>query len=134
MAEPWLHLAHRAAARRSTVLGPPSSSPPRVAGPPAQASFFTRGARGRTPPAVWYRSAQGLQLWRGAPVGPDLGRRFGVDRVASWPLRAERVEGRLFVLDKKGFEKDHLLLGEIVARRIAGELDQFYMTQQLRSG
>jgi signal transduction histidine kinase len=134
--EPWLHLAHRAGGSLERLREAPTTFPLLVAEPLADASFFTRGARGRTPAAVWYRSAQaqGLELWRGTPVGPDLCRRFAIDRVASWPLKAERVEGRLFVLDKKGFEKDHLLLGEIVARRIAAELDQFYTTQQLRSG
>ncbi|HEV7516571.1 MAG TPA: histidine kinase, partial [Thermoanaerobaculia bacterium] len=136
--EPWLHLAHRTGGGLDgleRLREAPTAFPLLVAEPLAEASFFSRGTRGRRrPPAVWYRTAAGLDLWRGAPVGADLGRRFAIDRVASWPLKTERVEGRLFILDKKGFEKDHLLLGEIVARRIAAELDQFYTTQELRSG
>ena len=134
MDEPWLHLALRSGGSLERLREAPTAFPLLVAPPLGEVSFFTPGTRGRKPPAVWYRSAEGLSLWRGAPVGAELCRRFAIDRVASWPLRAERVEGRLFVLDKKDFEKDHLLLGEIVARRIAAELDQFYITQQLRSG
>jgi signal transduction histidine kinase len=153
MDEPWLHLALRSGGSLERLREAPTAFPLLVAEPLGEVSFFTQGTRGRKPPwywlrwlrprnptepvpppAVWYRSAEGLSLWRGAPVGAELCRRFAIDRVASWPLRAERVEGRLFVLDKKDFEKDHLLLGEIVARRIAAELDQFYITQQLRSG
>jgi signal transduction histidine kinase len=137
MDEPWLHLAHRTDGGVERLREAPTAFPLWVAEPLADASFFTRGGRGRhgrRPPAVWYRREEGVALWHGAPVGDALRRRFAVDRVASWPLRAERVAGRLFALDRKGFEKDHLLLGEIVARRIAAELDQFYITQQLKSG
>ncbi len=134
MDEPWLHLAHRSSGGVERSREAPTAFQRLVAEPLAKTSFFTRRTRGRRPPAVWYRSAEGVSLWRGAPVGEELGRRFSIDRVGSWPLSAERVEGRLFALDKKDFERDHLLLGEIVARRIAAELDQFYVARELRSG
>jgi signal transduction histidine kinase len=134
MDEPWLLLAHRSGAGIERFRDPPTPLQLLVAEPLAKTSFFTRRARGRRPAAVWHRSAEGVSLWRGAPLGEDLCRRFAIDRVGSWPLSAERVEGRLFALDKRNFEKDHLLLGEIVARRIAAELDQFYVARELRSG
>ena len=48
-------------------------------------------------------------------------------------MRGESVQGSLFALDGPGPEREHLVLGEIVAQRVAAELDQFYLTRQLRS-
>jgi len=48
-------------------------------------------------------------------------------------VRGETVQGRLFALDRRDLERDHLVLGEIVAQRVAAELDQFYLTRQLRT-
>jgi len=68
------------------------------------------------------------------PVAEVLRRRFALERVAaSWPVRGETVQGRLFVLDRPDLDRDHLVLGEIVAQRVAAELDQYYLTRQLRT-
>ncbi|HYH44629.1 MAG TPA: sensor histidine kinase, partial [Thermoanaerobaculia bacterium] len=98
----------------------------------AGASFFTAGdALG-----AWSSSAAGLRHSGCAPLHAGLARRFAVDRVASWPLAGESVQGRLFALDISGGDGDgaaSLLLGEIVAGRVAAELDGFYLTERLRS-
>ena len=88
-----------------------------------------------------HRSGGGIERSREAPLAdPEaieevLRRRFAMDRAASWPVRGETVQGRLFALDRPGpdLERDSLVLGEIVAQRIAAELDQFYLTHQLRT-
>lgn len=135
--EPWLNIAHRArdaAAGLERLREPPTAFDRLVAEPLAGASFFAAAARGRRPPAVWRREGARASLWRGEPVAPELARRFAIGRVASWPFRAERVEGRLFALDRRAFGRDHLVLGEIVARRIGADLDRFHVARQVESG
>lgn len=135
--EPWLHLAHLSEAGVERLREPPTAFEPLVHPSLAGASFFTAGdALG-----AWANSAAGLRHSGCAPLHAGLARRFAVDRVASWPLAGESVQGRLFALDTGsggGTEGDgdgaaSLLLGEIVAGRVAAELDGFYLTQRLRS-
>jgi signal transduction histidine kinase len=89
-----------------------------------------------------HRSGDGVERSREAPpeeplaaepVAAALRHRFAMERVASWPVQGETVQGRLFVLDRPELDPDHLVLGEIVAQRVAAELDQFYLTRQLRT-
>lgn len=90
-----------------------------------------------------HRSDGGLERAREAPLADPLAieeilrRRFAMGRAASWPVRGETVQGRLFALERPGLEGDSLVLGnvlgEIVAQRAAAELDQFYLTHQLRT-
>ena len=125
--EPWVHFALRAdgTVTRSREAPP---GPPLVAPPLAAASFLSNGAA-----ATWKATGRGIERWHGTPVGEELRRRFAIGRVASWPVRGETVEGRLFALDRKDLERNHLVLGEIVAQRVAAELDQFYLLSQLRT-
>ncbi|MEA2600122.1 MAG: hypothetical protein QOF89_1114 [Acidobacteriota bacterium] len=128
--EPWLHLAHLAhrsggGVERSREA---PSTAPLVPPELAAASFLSNGAA-----ETWVGTERGIERWHGPPVGEDLRRRFAIERVASWPVRGEIVHGRLFALDRKHLERDHLILGEIAAQRVAAELDQFYLLRQLRS-
>jgi signal transduction histidine kinase len=125
--EPWLHLAHRTG-RGLEVLREAPPGDLLVPAPLASASFLSNG-----PGETWYRTEGNVERWRGTPVGDNFRRRFAVERVASWPLAGGVVQGRLFALDRRGFERDHLVLGEIVAQRIAAELDQLYLTRRLRT-
>jgi signal transduction histidine kinase len=130
--EPWLHLAHLSDAGVERLREPPTAFEPLVHPSLAGASFFTAGdARG-----AWCNSAAGLRHSDCAPLHAGLARRFAVERAASWPLAGESVEGRLFALDISRVDGDgaaSLLLGEIVAGRVAAELDSFYLTERLRS-
>ncbi|HEY0511218.1 MAG TPA: sensor histidine kinase [Thermoanaerobaculia bacterium] len=128
--EPWLYLAQWSAApggRLERSREAPLETP-LVPAALAAASFLSNGA-GET----WHSAAGGVERWRGEPLDPALRRRFAIGRVASWPVRGETVQGRLFALDRRDLERDHLVLGEIVAQRVAAELDQFYLTRQLRT-
>lgn len=86
-----------------------------------------------------HRSDSGIQRSREPPLADTLAvvetlrRRFAGDRVASWPVRGETVQGHLLALDRADLERDPLVLGEIVAQRVAAELDQYYLTRQLRT-
>ncbi|HKV11254.1 MAG TPA: sensor histidine kinase [Thermoanaerobaculia bacterium] len=124
--EPWVFFALRA---DGTVTRSREAPPgPLLAAPPlAAASFLSNGA------VTWKATERGIERWHGEPVGEELRRRFAIERVASWPVRGETVEGRLFALDRKGLERDHLVLGEIVAQRVAAELDQFSLLSRLRT-
>ena len=104
------------------------SAAPLVPAPLAAASFLSNGAA-----ETWVGTERGIERWHGPPVGEELRRRFAIERVASWPVHGEIVQGRLFALDRKHLERDHLILGEIVAQRVAAELDQFYLLRQLRT-
>lgn len=137
--EPWLHLAHRSDRGLERAREAPLATP-LVPAPLARASFLSDG-RGETR----YRCAPGdrgdggdrrEERWSGAPVDEGLARRFAIGAVASWPVRGELVEGRLFALDIGGganLEGDLLVLGEIVALRLAAELDQYYLTRQVHT-
>lgn len=125
--EPWIHLAHRADGAITRWREAPPG-PPLVAPPLAAASFLSDGGA-----ATWLATERGIERWHGAPVGEELRHRFAIERVASWPVRGETVQGRLFALDRKDLKRDHLVLGEIVAQRVATELDQFHLLYQLRT-
>lgn len=132
--EPWLHLAHwtRRDGHTETSRESPPAYQPLVAGPLAEASFLAVLATGAAP-AVRQARGAGPGSWDGAPVNADLQSRFSIDRAASWPVRGEAVAGRLFALDRWRVDRDCLVLGEVVARRLAAELDRFYLTEPLRS-
>ncbi|HEX9945580.1 MAG TPA: sensor histidine kinase [Thermoanaerobaculia bacterium] len=125
--EPWLHLAHRTGSGvEISREAPPGDAV--VPAPLAASSFLANAAD-----EVWRRTERGVERWSGAPVGEGLRRRFAIEKVASWPARGEVVQGRLFALDRRDFERDHLVLGEVVAQRVAAELDQFYLLRHLRA-
>ena len=126
--EPWLHLAHRSAAAVERFRESPTAYSPLVHPALAEASFVTSDEA----PGAWSGAGDGLPHGEGPPVHAGLARRFRLGRAACWPLRGESVEGRLFALDVEPGGAP-LVRGEIVAGRVAAELDGFYMTQRLRS-
>jgi signal transduction histidine kinase len=132
--EPWLHLAHRTERGIEISREGPAAEP--IVPPPLAASCFLANAMDE----IWLRTDRGVERWSGAPVmpvGESLRRHFAIDlaieKVASWPARGEVVHGRLFALDRRDFDRDHLVLGEVVAQRVAAELDQFYLLRRLRA-
>jgi len=66
------------------------------------------------------------------PLHLDLRERFAIGAVLSLGLQGDMVEGRLFLLDRRGMTSDDLILGAIVAREAVTRLEQFYHLQRLQ--
>lgn len=75
-----------------------------------------------------------LSTWHADPLDADFSDRFGAVPVLSVPVRGERVEGHLLVLDRHDATLDDLVLAEVVASVIASRLDAFSLAAQLRQG
>jgi signal transduction histidine kinase len=73
-----------------------------------------------------------LDLWHGEPLARSWLERFGSDSVVSVPIPGQSFTGRLFVLDKADATLDDLVLAEVVAGVMAGRLDAFHLTEELR--
>lgn len=69
---------------------------------------------------------------RGRPLSPAFCDRFEVRRALALRLATGAIEGRLFALDRQDFSVDDLLLGDVVARLVAGALEQQALILQLR--
>ncbi len=128
--EPWLRLALWHYGGLESWLEPPETYQPMVAGPLGDAAFLTPAADGPAP-EVTYAGASGVRTWSGAPLLAALRARFAMGAVLSLPFHTEYVGGRLFALDRRHMTTDDLVLGGIVARRIAASLDHVHLTHQL---
>jgi signal transduction histidine kinase len=129
--EPWLHLALWSRREFRGTREPPGTWEPLVAEPLAGTAFLCPDA-GAPVPAVLYTAPQGPRHWGGAPLHPEFQARFAVGPLLSASLSGDALKGRLFWLDKAGMTSNDLVLGEIVARRMAARMDHFYLLQRLR--
>jgi signal transduction histidine kinase len=129
--EPWIHLALWSRNECHLSREPPDTFEPLVAEPLMGASFLSPDAR-LPVPTVLYTSSAGLQRWDGAPLHPDLQTRYAVGTVLSTHLRGATFEGRLFFLDMRSLTLDALVLSDIVARQVAADIDQFYLSRRLQ--
>lgn len=93
---------------------------------------FVTNADWRTPTLVQEAGSLRLVEWPGEPVAPWLAARLSPRTVLSVPLLADRVEGRLFVLDKPDVSLDDLVLAEVMAGIVAARLDAWYLNEHLR--
>jgi len=93
-------------------------------------NFLSRRAR-RPAERVLHTSEGGFVRWRGTPLHPVVAQRFAVEAVLSVRFETTLASGRLFVLDKLKMSSDDLVLGEIVARKVAHCLGEFYMVRRL---
>jgi signal transduction histidine kinase len=129
--EPWLNLASWSRGELHWTREPPGTFEPLVVQPLAGTNFLCQDTR--TPvPTVLYTASSNLQRWQGMPLHPNLQGRFAMDAVLSLNLPGEALEGRLFVADRPSMTADDLVLGGIVARKVATDLEQFYSFQQLQ--
>jgi signal transduction histidine kinase len=129
--EPWIYLALWSRNEFHLSREPPDTFDRLVAAPLTSASFLSPDARAPVP-KVLYVSSAGLQRWNGAPLHPDLQRRFAIGAVLSPYLRGATFEGRLFFLDRRGLTSDDLVLSNIVARQVVADIDQFYLSRRLQ--
>jgi signal transduction histidine kinase len=128
--EPWLRLALWHRGGLESWHEPPETYQPLVAGPLGDAAFLTTAADGPAP-EVTYAGASGVRTWSGAPLHEAFHARFAIGAVLSLPFHTEYVGGRFFALDRRRMTTDDLVLGGIVARRIAASLDHVHLTRQL---
>src|SRR5207247_1245398 len=66
----------------------------------------------------------GPMKFSGPVIDPGLRTEFAIQGVASAPFVATICTGRVFLLDRSDWNDDDLLLTEIIAARIGGELDR----------
>jgi signal transduction histidine kinase len=129
--EPWLHVALWSDSQCHYTREAPDVFGTLVAEPLAGTDFFCRKLV--TPaPVVLHSSASGWRYWHGQPLNPELQSRFSLKAVLSLAFHGKHVEGRLFGLDKARMDSDDLVLGAIVARQTASQMDQFYLLKQLQ--
>jgi signal transduction histidine kinase len=81
---------------------------------------------------VTHWSGGAFRQRQGAPLNPELQRRFKMHAVQSWTLEGELVRGRLFCLDKPQMSLDDLVFGILVARLAVSRLDSLYLLKRLR--
>ncbi|HEY5864589.1 MAG TPA: sensor histidine kinase [Candidatus Tectomicrobia bacterium] len=127
--EPWVYLALWSLDEFSWTREPPTTFDHIVAQPLVDASFFCPDASASRP-KVFYTSSKGLQRWRGMPLHPNLHKQFTIDAVLAFNLRGAAFDGHLFILDKPGLTADDLALGDLIARQVVADLDQFHLLQQ----
>lgn len=146
--EPWLQLASWRGDGPDGVRRErrePGAFDPLVPEALADVSFLSSDLTS-SPPAVLVRRGGedgGFRRWRGAPLHPDLTRRFvtgpdgaagGADSVLSAPLRGDSVEGRIFFFGVARMTSDELLLGEVVATVVRERLEHLHLTVRLGRG
>ena len=129
--EPWLHVALWAGDQCHYTREAPDTFGMPIAEPLAETDFLCRDLLA-SDPVVLHASASGWQYWRGQPLNSELQSRFSLKSVLSLSFHGKHVEGRLFGLDKVRMDSDDLVLGAIVARQVASQLDHFYLLKQLQ--
>src|SRR5438093_1378282 len=130
--EPWLHQAAWADGDDFQERRDPRETlHPLVAEALHGVNFFCLDAA-RAVAAVLQAAPGGPHAWRGAPIHPALVSRLAMKAVLSLCVRGESVDGRLFVLDKRRFIADDLVLGEVVGSHLSESLDHLLLTRRLR--
>jgi len=130
--EPWLHQAAWADGDDFQERRDPRGTfDPLVAEALDGVTFLSLDAAGAAA-AVLPAAPAGPQAWRGAPIHPALVSRFAMKAVLSLCVRGECVDGRLFVLDKRRFTADDLVLGEVVGGHLSESLDSLLLARRLR--
>ncbi len=129
--EPWRHFALWSEDRFEWIKEPPDRFGALVAVPFANSDFLCSDA-GSAEATVLYRSAAGIRPLQGPALHPEFQARFEIGPVLSLNLDKGELEGRLFLLDRKKMTSDDLILGSIVAYRVATSLEQFYLLRQFQ--
>ncbi|MEO6212601.1 MAG: histidine kinase, partial [Vicinamibacterales bacterium] len=99
---------------------------------PLERSSFVCTRLGSSRPRVLQRVAGGFRFWSGEPLDARFRERYDIKSAIALRLSTESIEGWLFALDKPRASPEHLLLGDIVGRLVAGTLELQTLVQQLR--
>jgi signal transduction histidine kinase len=100
-----------------------------VAAPLAQASFLT-GDGGSAAAGVLYRDGDRLRRWRGAALAPALAAELPAGPLLGLRLDGRATHGWLLAARRRRFHADDLLLGELLARHAAPQLDGAHESQR----
>ena len=129
MEEPWCHVALWSAGELDWQREAPDAFAPLAPAGLAGAAFFAAERPDGDAPLRLITSG-GRKPWPGDPTPPELRRRCGYGAVLSVPLRGESLTGRLFALDRPDMTSDELVLGEILAHRLAVEMDRLALFER----
>ena len=92
----------------------------------AEAAFITPDVRS----GLCLRSG-GSYRSRMPMVQPALVERYKMSSMASAPFAGTTCKGRIFILDRRSWSNDHLLMSQIIAQRLGIELDRESFDRQL---
>lgn len=97
----------------------------------AEADFLCADVQAARPDVVCY-DGETLWRWQGRPLGRPAIERFRIRSVLGLKIRSETVKGWLLILDKPAATADDLVLGAIVARQVATDLEQHHLQRRLQ--
>jgi signal transduction histidine kinase len=129
--EPWMHLALWSQSGFHMRREAPETFPWVVAEPLSGHSFLCQDV-GATAPAILYASRTDLHRWHGRPLHPALQEEFAVGAVLSSAMHGTTMAGHLFFLDMPDLDATDLARAADIARQVALNLDQFYLSQHLQ--
>jgi signal transduction histidine kinase len=127
--EPWSNVALWSAGELDWRREAPDAFAPLAPAALAEAAFFLAQRPGGDAPLHLLTSG-GLRPWSGDPVPVELRARFDFGAVLSVPLRGESLAGRFCALDRPDMTSDDLILGEILARQLAVEMDRLALFER----
>jgi signal transduction histidine kinase len=120
--EPWQNIARVAEGRLERWREAPAS--PRAIAPGVPTGAFLCDDCGAVRPSVIVKGRHGLSRWRGQPLEREFQQKFAVGRVLAAPFAGANVNGHLLLLDPPRLTTDDLDLVELVAHRVAADLDE----------
>lgn len=130
--EPSVNVAQWSPTQTSYSTHSPERLKPLVVASLEDATFLSAGPYdGRT--TLLVSQARGRQgEWSGVPLNLEVLKLVKGEGLASAPFNVGSVIGRVFFTDLKTSADETLPLTELVAREIAGSLDQLHITKQLQ--
>jgi signal transduction histidine kinase len=127
--EPWCHIALWSKGKLDWRREAPGACAPLAPGELSRTAFFLAERPAGDAPRLLITPGGPLR-WSGDPVPAGLRTGFGLGAVLSVPLLGESLEGRFFALDRLDMTSDELVLGEIVARQIALQMDRLALFER----
>jgi signal transduction histidine kinase len=129
--EPWRHRARLDAGEVTRTREPAGAGATPVAAALEETDFLCTDLAASQPSTLYFASGR-LARHHGPPLDPELRRTLGATGVLALRLRGIAFYGHLLLLDKPWLSADDLMLGRIVARQVAADLDQLLVQERLR--
>lgn len=129
--EPWINMASWSRDGFQYSREHPDAFGTLVAGQLAGMSFLCQDTKNPQATVV-HDPDSGMRTWVGAPLDPELQKRFSISAVLASRLDSENLSGYLLMLDKAMMTNDDLILCGIVAHEVESRLDHYYLLKQLQ--